>query len=168
MIIRWQCCETCTTSLKRASQTCVRHEKRSMGMRMLNVTCYPGCKRKCKPPGVAIGGASINKNSICVYKMSFHLKSFAVYFKKSGNHIYLQAFVIFQDNFKQVKQLLTMNKYINETMIRLIDACIFVRRELYWSCVDLDLCVCVRWSMLGSLRIERNIVGMKWDMYQQG
>jgi hypothetical protein len=35
-----------------------------------------------------------------------------------------------------------MNKYINETMIKLIDAYIFVRRELYWSCVDLDLCVC--------------------------
>ena len=100
--------------------------------------------------------------------MSLHLKSFAVYFKKSGNHIYLQAFVIFQDNFKQVKQLLTMNKYINETIIWLIDAYIFVRRELYWSCVDLDLCVYVRWSMLGKLRIERNIVGMKWDMYQQG
>lgn len=53
-----------------------------------------------------------------------------------------------------------MNKYINEPMIRIIDAYIFVRRELYWSCVDLDLCeICLD---------HYRPVGIKWDMYQQG
>jgi hypothetical protein len=90
--------------------------------------------------------AMLNNQRVSMFiKCPFHLKNhLQLISKKSGNHIYLQAFVIFQDNFKQVKQLLTMNKYINETMIKLIDAYIFVRRELYWSCVDLDLCVCVR------------------------
>ena len=63
--------------------------------------------------------AMLNNQRVSMFiKCPFHLKNhLQLISKTSGNHIYLQAFVIFQDNFKQTEQLLTMNKYINETII---------------------------------------------------